>query len=228
METKQTIWVFGDSYSTPFKNHYTAKWANEYIRWKGYPPLHFGDILATELDCNVKYFSEGGLCNDGIFEHIYTQAPNIQKGDVIIIGWSSIHRFRLATLDNKWWNIIPNFNNFGIDYPPISQRTLDEVLVNRDLKLYHSELKKRRGFIQWLFKKNILIQWSPFNDVCVYNVPLKTGLPKPTTIFDETKGEIEDYHYSEQGHIELADGFLRLINSPTLLETFSTLDKPLI
>jgi hypothetical protein len=67
------------------------------------------------------------------------------------------------------------------------------------------EYKNRYNFLNWLFRDNILIQWSPFKSSKIYN-----------NIAKETNGELDDGHYSEIGHMELSNDFIRLIENPNL------------
>lgn len=226
MENK--IWIFGDSFSTPYDSQAIGPWAKTYIEWKGYAPKTFGDLLSDELGLEAIHLAKGGASNDSIFESVYTNVHRITKGDIVIIGWSSIPRFRLASLKNTWWDIVPNHNNLKGDVPPISQRTIDEILVNRDTLLFKEELENRKKFVKWLLRDGItLIQWSPFKRVCLYDIPIE-GKDSPTTILEETNGLLNDYHYSEQGHIELSKGILNLIRNGNLLDKFSLIDKPLL
>ena len=218
MLNKKKIWIFGDSYSTPYSNKEVGAWAKEYIKWKGYEPKTFGDILGDELEVEVMHFGIGGIDNDTLFESIYKSAPLIQKEDIVIIGWSSLIRFRLATLQNKFATIIPNFGiHNSLSF--ISKNTIEEILVNRTLWSYYKELYDRIEFLNWLFKDTKLIQWTPFyfNSIKIY------GDASITTIHTETNEELKDYHYSEKGHRELANTFLEFINNDKLRNKINSL-----
>ena len=221
----KTLWIFGDSFSTPFDNKTLGIWGKEYIEWKGYVPKTFGDVLSEKLGYEVKHLAIGGCDNDTIFERIYQRAPIIKKGDIVIIGWSSIGRFRLATKDNRFITIIPNF--IHIAHPLlefISKDTIEEIIVNRDLGIYRKELYDRIEFLNWLFKESKIIHWTPFNysDVRIY------GVNHVERIVNDTKGELKDGHYSELGHVLMADKFIELINNDELRNGNNTLYKKLI
>jgi hypothetical protein len=214
MENKRTLWVFGDSYSTPYEDRTIGDWVIPYIEWKGYVPKTFGDVLSKELDITVKHLAKGGLDNDTIFEIIIKSAPLIQKEDIVIIGWSSILRFRLANSGKGFTTIIPNFNvHHTLSF--ISTNTIEEILVNRSLLGYKNELYDRIKFLNWLFDDMILIQWTPF-----WNKGIKIwGNKSLSTITSETNNLIVDYHYSELGHKQLTNEFLEMINDDTLRKT---------
>jgi hypothetical protein len=212
------LWIFGDSFSTPFEKQLYASWSLPYVQWKGYLPKTFGDIIGDELGLEVQHLAEGALGNDTIFETIYTNVPLINKGDIVIIGWSSMQRFRLGNDNNKFVTVIPSLKK----YPTlsfISKSTIEEVLVNRTLPIYYDEICKRIIFLNWLFKDMILIQWTPFWDMRIKI----WGDSEFSTITNETDGLIVDAHYSELGHKQLANKFLEMIGDDTLRKTINSL-----
>lgn len=202
------IWIFGDSYSTPFDTATLGIFAQQYIQWKGYTPKTFGDILGERLGLEVYHLAKGGADNDTIFESVYQSAPLINKGDIVIIGWSFIGRFRLANKNKKFISIIPNFKiNESLGF--ISQNTIEEIIVNRSLPMWVTELYNRAGFLNWLFRDMKIIQWTPFLDSTNSKLFSPLNIDR---ILIETNKEIEDGHYSERGHIQLSEIFLELIN----------------
>lgn len=213
----KTLWIFGDSFSTPYQVG-PGNWVLPYIEWKGYIPKHFGDIIANQLRVDIKHFGIGGTGNDTIFEMVLKQAPNIRKGDIVIIGWSKIHRFRLADSTKGFTTILPNFK-FEKNIPFISKNTIEEILVNRSLSGYEYELYDRVKFLNWLFNDMILIQWTPFWDTGI-KIWSDSGL---STITNETDGLIVDEHYSELGHKQLTNKFLEMIGDDTLRKTINSL-----
>jgi hypothetical protein len=213
----KTVWIFGDSFSTPFHCKTLGAWDTNYCNWKGYVPEYFGDIITNELGVQSKHFGIGGVDNDTIFEMILKQAPNICKGDIVIIGWSSIHRFRLAD-STKGFITIRQIDELKKNIPFISKNTLEEILVNRSLFGYEYELYNRVKFLNWLFKDMILIQWTPFR-----HMGIKIwGDSEFSTITNETNGSIKDAHYSELGHKQLANMFLEMIGNDTLRKTINS------
>jgi hypothetical protein len=214
----KTLWVFGDSYSTPYEDRTIGDWVIPYIEWKGYVPKTFGDVLSKQLDITVKHLAKGGLDNDTIFEIIIKSAPLIQKEDIVIIGWSSIHRFRLGNSGKGFTTIIPNFNvHHTLSF--ISKNTIEEILVNRSLLGYENELYDRIKFLNWLFDQMILIQWTPF-----WHKGIKIwGTNSFSTITDETNNLIVDGHYSELGHRQLTNKFLEMINDDELRRNINSI-----
>jgi hypothetical protein len=166
----------------------------------------FPKILSDELGLDLINLAEGGVGNDTIFETIYKNAYRIQKNDIIIIGWSSIIRFRMSMIDDdEWYNVFPHLypltkkqNNY------ISNKTLEETLFNRTHPLYKKELEERVEFINWLFRDMKIIHWSWANEV---NNVLKIE-KYIENIRTETNGAVDDLHYSENGNIEIANFLL--------------------
>lgn len=214
------IWIFGDSFSTPFEKQEIGAWATPYIEWKGYRPKTFGEIIGEELELEVIHLAVGGSDNDTIFETILKHAPSIKKEDIVIIGWSSVERFRVGNLENRFVTIIPNFRlHHTLSF--LSESTIDEMLVNRTLPTYKEELYQRIIFLNWLFRDMKLIQWTPFlyDKIRIYGFTSDTV----STILKETKGEIWDGHYSEPGHRYIADNFLSLLNDDKMRRWINTM-----
>ena len=210
------IWIFGDSYSAPFDSIGVGPWAEEYIKWKGYVPKTFGDNLANILNTEVRNFALGGSDNYTIFESVIKNTPEFKKDDIIIIGWSSIVRFRLVNDLNKFDFVLPNINNSKM-ISDISETTMNEILVNRSNPMYFEEFKIRFDFLNWLLKDMKLIQWTAWEGNLQTNKYV-IGFSKEdkTHVNLETNGVINDTHYSELGHVELTDDFMKLINDDDL------------
>ena len=210
------IWIFGDSFSAPFDNFEIGIWGKEYIKWKGYVPKTFGDNLADELNTEVRNLALGGSDNDTIFELIIKNAPQFKKDDIVIVGWSSVVRFRLVNDIDRFVFILPNVNNSKL-IRDVSEMTMNEIMVNRSNSLYFEEFKIRFDFLNWLLKDITFIQWTPWGA----NFPnrkydIKFAKENKPNVKLETNGVINDTHYSELGHIELSDEFMELINDKNL------------
>ena len=225
MENKQTLWIFGDSFSTPFDNKIQGQWDTEYCNWKGYIPKHFGDIIGNELGVEVKHFGIGGVGNDTIFDVVLKQAPNIRKGDMVIIGWSNVRRIRLVDSDGKFKTIVPNFIDDALKwFDNISKSTIEEIVVNRTHHLYKGELYIKVEFLNFFFKDMKLIQWTPF----LWDGIRILGFKHINTILMETNGEVRDGHYSETGHVEISKKFIDMLNDDKLRNDSNRLYNPVI
>jgi hypothetical protein len=197
---KKKLYIFGDSFSAGFA--FESNWTNNYINWKSYTPKGFGEIISQNLNLELINLAENASDNYSILQKFCDNVKNIKKNDLVIIGWSSPLRFRLVS--NDWITILPNYDKFStkeIDKTKISESTLIEILLNRDDIRYCNEVNSWIKLLKNLDKN--IIHWTPFDQRfdCMF-------LNKFETIFIETNGEINDWHFSENGHIQLSDLFI--------------------
>ena len=86
MGNSKTLWVFGDSFSTPWEK--TSGTHKEYVD-KYNPKYHFADILHKELGCtDLNNLAIAGWDNYSIMESIGKEVSKIQPQDYVIICWS--------------------------------------------------------------------------------------------------------------------------------------------
>lgn len=190
------VLIFGDSFSCEFD-----KISKEYVEWKGYIPKNFGEILKDEFKSDYLNFAKPGIDNYTIFHSIFDNVDIINDDDIIIVGWSTIDRFRIASILNVWMTVAPSViesitsNNLLCD---ISKESLLEVMINRNnnYNLYMNEINSFIKIINYTFKNNKIIHWSwkNFNN----KVDLTFEIYRWNTILDETNGEINDYHLNEE------------------------------
>jgi hypothetical protein len=195
------VWTFGDSYTDGFRS--SERWAKEYVQWKGYQPKTFGEIISHILGFHLENLGKGGSSNYQIFEIFCKVADRIEKNDLVIFGWSSPIRFRLVNKFDEWTSILPNFKNQSNVFNNISQETFTEILINRESKLYSTEVNHWINLIHLVLKNTIIIHWTPFSS-CI-NAELFESIE---TIYNETKGEIDDRHLNEKGHKKLSEHIL--------------------
>ena len=210
------IWKFGDSFSTIWENMYGL--GITYKEYKGYQPKIFSHYLSTMLDTTVNQYGNGGVDNNTIFDCIIDNIDSITTNDIVIIGWTEPSRFRLEK-NNKWATIRNSDLNLE-SYKFIDITTLQQIRINRMSRLYWDEIVNWSKLISTIFElKGVkVIFWSPFA-LCT-DVHLKKQL-LPTDWYigtllnrlqDETNGVINDAHFSELGHAELANIFYTKIN----------------
>ncbi len=217
------LWVFGDSYSEPF--YKAAKWKTPYIEWKGYIPRCYGEIVAEK--CNLVHINQaiGGTDNYTILDTIIHSLDKIEKEDVIIIGWSNTIRFRIASNQNAFNTIRPGTLDYVLSlnkemqYMDLSDETLAEMSANRDNQIYITELNNYIKLLNYTFKDNKIIHWSPFAQ---HKQGLNTTLKSSNNyefIKKETNGVVDDAHFSSNAHIILAEEFVNIINDYDLYNT---------
>jgi hypothetical protein len=190
-----TLWTFGDSFTEQYNSKYP--WSEKYIKWKGHTPIVYGQLLSQELNFNLRNLGIGGYDNYSIFESFIKIIDEIKPDDVLVFGWSHTVRFRLVNQHGVWSPILPAYKN---NFNNVSDNTINEVLINRTNSLYENELNNFIKIINFSLKKNIIIHWTPFTKTTIAK-----HIGNLETIKQETNGEIDDGHYSENGQKELSN-----------------------
>jgi hypothetical protein len=201
-----TLWTFGDSMTASFNQEY--EWSNEYIKWKGYQPKVYGDFISEMLNYDLKNLGIAGCDNYTIFESFCKNYSKIKDGDVIIIGWTSVGRFRLVTKHNEWGTLTPNFKNHLKEYEYISKNTIDEIFVNRNHQKYTDEVNNWIEFINSACVNKKIIHWDTIKGDGELNAYHFFEMER---IKAETKDFISDLHFSENGHREISKELLQMI-----------------
>jgi hypothetical protein len=201
-----TLWTFGDSLTDGFRSEDT--WAKTYVDWKGYIPLTYGEIISKELNYELINLGKGGSDNYTIFESFIKNIDNIKDGDIVVIGWSDIGRFRLSTKLNTWTSFVPNFDNNLTNMENISNQTIMEVFVNRLSDVYINEVNLWINFFKKTINNFKIINWSTFNQGKINGIYVN----EIEKITNETKGVIKDAHFSENGQKQLSEILLSKIN----------------
>ncbi len=210
------ILIFGDSFSCEYD-----RMSIEYVKWKGYVPKNFPELLSDKLNLKYFNFAQGGFDNYTIFHSIINNIKIIEEDDIVIIGWSLIERFRLVN-DKNWISI----GNYSIDakIKDISSNTILECLSNRltNSDLYIQELNNFIFIINSLLKNNIIIHWS-WTD---YNANFTVPYIKYDSIKNETN--IDDLHHNEKSAVEYYNLFLNFLKVKKKLKINFAFDDILI
>jgi hypothetical protein len=202
------IWAFGDSFTqslAPVDG--LSDWRQKYTEYKGYVPKVFTDFLSEDHKFSCINRGHGGADNYTILDIIINHLDQIKDGDIIIIGWSSVERVRLANKFGKFTTMHSNWDEnhkkMSCNLMGISINTMEELLVNRhDSSCYVSELNGIIKLLNHTFKNNMIIHWSPF---CGFFPGMDViSLPPIETISTETENKVHDGHYSENGHKTLS------------------------
>ena len=206
------IWIFGDSFSVPFETHINNKcdWAIEYSNYKKKIPKTFGSMLSELLKTDVTNLAIPGCDNYTMFHSYIKNIENIKKDDIVIMGWSEVSRFRLANKLNTWTSIVSNFDYNLTDMENISNQTILEVCANRLSDIYIDELKDFIKIMKYSLPNNVIYNWSPFLNIRKSVSDLE-NIIAPSGINIETNGLIDDYHYGETAHLNLAMYFYKKI-----------------
>ena len=142
--------------------------------------------------------------------YYYQDGSEIKENDIVIIGWSSVIRFRLAAKDGDWVKFVPGtVTDYHITHhTDMSRNTIEEIFVNRDNPIYYREVNNWIHFINHTMKKNKIIHWTPFDDNIDLNVH---KLLKLETIKMDSNNIVNDNHYGENAHKTLTNIFFELL-----------------
>lgn len=202
----KTLWTFGDSFTAFYDPR--VPWSGEYIKWKGYIPKVYGEIIAEELGYRLINRGAGGVSNQTILELICNNIDDIKPGDLVIIGWSSQIRFRLVDEYDEWQDLIPHSLLKNKKTGGVNVESILEILENRYHIKYCSEIE---SWIKLVNKSLIdcdVIHWK--YHIEKLNVPMITN---KESISQETNGLIDDGHYSENGQKEVAKILMEILKS---------------
>lgn len=123
-----TLWIFGDSFSSDFDYNNLHENHISYMKIMGINSIPvWGTVLAEKLGYDIKNLAKGGSSNYQIFQDYCDSCHLIQPNDIVIIGWGLIDKFRISE-NNKVINVHPNNTR---DYENMSKSTLDEIVKNR-------------------------------------------------------------------------------------------------
>lgn len=197
----RTLWIIGDSFSSEFyaPNEGPESFKNRYSKYKGYTPKFFGNFLSEMLGIEYKILTFDAHDNSLMFNKFINNIDNILEDDIVSFGWTHTSRLRVVNSENNRW-VILNAHPTMKDCPTkdFSIQSLLELSVNRSHPLYTEDLKIWMKAIDRLVPKSRVIHWTWSSD----------KLPNFEKINEETKGFIEDFHWSENGHKNFAEWFV--------------------
>ena len=213
------LWVFGDSYSEPFSKPGGSPWKAEYKSFKGRWSEVYSEMVANELKLKHINLAKGGADNYTILDSIIDVVNTISANDIIIIGWSNTLRYRIVNRYNNFTTIYSKSleSSFKLNKTQylfdLSDSTLTEMAVNRNNSIYINELNNYIKLINFSFPNHKVIQWSPFY---LDREGLNTTFPTTNeyeTVREETNGIVNDEHFGENGHREVAKNIINAINN---------------
>ena len=196
------LWVFGDSFSIPFNKY---PW---YCEFKGYTPMTYYEIVANRYDMDVECHGIGGADNRSILDSIIPYLEQIKKNDLIIIGWTDWFRIRIVGDNGQWERLNPShLNQPTINLKNFSNKTIKELIINRESIKYIQEMNDLIKLIKFTFRDNIVIDWCWIDEDNVLNCSIP-HIGRQVTIKEETNDLIGDYHWGEEGHINLSKAII--------------------
>jgi hypothetical protein len=206
------LWVFGCSISDLYDSESSIKhwYSQEYINWKGYVPIHYTQIIAEKLGYELINKATSANSNGQIFQDLCDNVENISKNDFVILQWSDYNRTRFVNDENEWIQFA--FQHEWIrhklkKFTHIQYTTINEILTNRLHTKYFDEILSWEKLIRLAINPTQILIWKPFEKIMETNSLLKSV----ELIKDETNNQIIDYHFSEQGQIQMANILLDMI-----------------
>lgn len=249
-----TLFTFGCSFSEEFNVLLPRTSPNtrvDYIEqyFDGVAPDSWPTMLSKKLGLDIKNYSGNGgykdiinnfgegNCNQSILNNIAYYCNEFKKGDIVIVEWTYIERFKWANEGGRSMiSVYPAFvPGTGIpDYPDyIDNNTAENIFVNRTNPLWINEL-----FIQQKLLNQLAINtgfdifyWTVDSNIVKYkNNEIKNdkkyllsdilgdkdymGLFNNNgakTIIEETNQKVRDWHYGVTGHQVQCDLFYNYI-----------------
>ena len=216
------VWAFGDSMTAPLGN------VGPYYDWLGREGRTYCDFVAERFGMQSVNKGKSGSSPNQIFDDFLLNHKQINAGDILIIGWSPIMRYRMLAEDKNskvvlWRQIVANGWNGGaqnecIDGTHITKEVAEHIILNRHTfcNSYSEEVNRWVSFIkEWGNLKDVkVIIWNWCSDnfggahSIVTDIPIRTR----TDMSIESNGIVQDGHYGETGHKELADEIIDYIN----------------
>jgi hypothetical protein len=208
----------------------------------GIVPKSWPQIMAEDLGMELKNYGgiggfttetgDEGNCNFSIFNNICQASTDFQKGDVVIIEWTFMERFKWVNFEgDRIITILPNQIPKDLDK---DKDVIENILLNRTHKIWIEELFKYQilinklsesvGFDVYYWTIDDKIVQHKFTTIRKDKKWLLSNKLYPKedygaivrknyglTITDESNGSINDSHMGSSGHKVLADLFLKYI-----------------
>jgi hypothetical protein len=225
----KNIWIFGDSFSTSFKTQIEGMCSYDYVKYKGYQPKVFSEIISETFDLNLKDYSHGGSSNQGIFNKFVLNLNQIDKNDIFIFGWTQNVRFNVATKTNGYLPVIlGGADENTYDFVDIPFQSLVDFADNRlRYSSYWIEVINYIKVINHILKNNTVYHWTWVNPSNEYYLgsgnyqkeyyDLLVPFKKYPSITEETNNLIDDLHWGEKAHSLFASEIMEKIKIYTKL-----------
>jgi hypothetical protein len=213
------LFTFGCSYTAEFDTN-IIKGYDEFKKYRGGTfPKTWSTLLGEKLNMEVRNYGVGAAGNQSIFDQFCIHSDEIEENDIVIIGWSFVHRYRWAHHDFNKWHFFGAGPIDSIMKTFQDKQTHEKITYNRTSELYFDEvfnyiklidvLTKAKNFktYYWFSDQGLiekLNRETPNKDRFILwkNEMLDMVYKKGgKNIQQETNGEVGDNHLGESGHI---------------------------
>jgi hypothetical protein len=221
------LWVFGDTSSSIFGKTKERRFRYYKEYRGGIFPKTWSELLSKELGYTLRNMAVGGVSNYDIFDMVCKCINQIQKDDIVIIGWGFLQTFRLVDENINGFISIRNnqFKGHQINIPKmlngIDKNTIDSILNNRKNSNWNTEIYNWETIINLLAKliEFKILYWT-------FDVSLNKSYYISTRNFREdlikmgaedftmeTNKILVDDNFGEKGHLIQFQYFLNYIQN---------------
>ena len=166
-----SLFVYGDSHTQPFSELCNSgmQWALDYVSYLNETPKNYADLISEEFGgLTITNAGRGGFSNYSIFEEFIKNKNRIKDRDILIFGWTTESRFRIANESNQLIDIIP-FNAHPRQNDDVSKTTTNEIAVNKiSYDVWWTEIINYIDIINNLFPNNLIYHWTWIDDTTTY------------------------------------------------------------
>jgi hypothetical protein len=228
------LFTFGCSNTAPY--HELTKGYRDYKNFRNgeFPPT-WPELLSKKLCYELINYGLPGTGNDSIFYEFCKHINEINKNDLVIIGWTFNTRYMWPDKKSKKWEHLTGEYDSSVD---LTSSTHSEIIINRMDKDVIRLLTDQ--IYSWIDLINKVAEsvgftvkyWSSDGDI-IY--PDHNGFPcqgltiknvlvhhyifdlvkmlDGERIIEETKGEVDDAHWGQSGHEKVCEIFYRHIKN---------------
>jgi hypothetical protein len=203
------LWAFGDSmtFGHGCNELCHSETKEEYLPYKKEGDDVWVNHLGKLLDHEVKNLGKNGASNDYIFDTIIDNFDDIKENDVVVINMTLHGRMEVPFGDDIM-NVLSSYENaikiVGESKEKDSDEKIETILNFQyhfsNHQFYKERHRKRFKFIKDRLKEDkkvkFVYMWSLEDDDAIYR--------SFQTIKDDTKGKINDTHFSFNGHLNFA------------------------
>ncbi len=198
------LFVFGCSHSAVHGNNLTNNDIKKYYEYRNNTfPKTWSELLAEDLNMELINMAEWGMDNQSMFSLFCKNIHNIEKNDLVIIGWTEISRFKVFSEKyNRFLSINPH-TQVDDTLPNFTQKTIDEMLVNRMNYMWIDEVYDWIKVINKLSEtiKFRIYYWSFYGIFTQFYIKDHLTYLGAESMYHETSGFIGDrFHFGEKGH----------------------------
>jgi phage anti-repressor protein len=173
------IWTFGDSFTFGSKCHEGDEYYEMYEPMQTWP-----ELLSDYLDMELTNVSQGGLSNLEILKNVVKNLKHINEGDFVVVSDTSPTRL-MSFKDKTTWS--------RADYPEESGVVMDYIL--------EEVIPFETNWKDWM--EEIMMDLFESLDGIECRFWSHVVWDKFETIKQHTNGEIDDLHWSWNGHREM-------------------------